>query len=91
MELAYLRSLLELSKDEVDPGRAWPLLVQSRVEGQDTDEAISFLEDLLSPATKIARPIKHAARAAYQKAARTTTVDIKEQEENLGLPFQSGA
>jgi outer membrane lipopolysaccharide assembly protein LptE/RlpB len=64
------------------------MLIQSCVEAKDTQEAVSFLEDLLSPATKLPRSIKHAARAAYQKIARTTTVDIIEQEENLGLPFQ---
>ena len=88
MDLTCLRGLLEHSRDEGNTGRAWAYLLQSRVEGQDSEEVATFLEEILSPATRLPRPVKHAARAAYQKMARTTTVDIKEQEQHLGLPFQ---
>jgi hypothetical protein len=91
MDFGCLRSLLERSRDADDTGRAWAQLLQSRVEGQDSEEVVVFLEEVLSPASRFPRPIKHAARAAYQKMARTSTVDIKDQEVNLGLPFQAGA
>lgn len=86
------RRLLEFSISDRKPiDRAWAELINRTVRDSDTQEAIDFLESILSSGAKYPKAVKYAALEKYEGAARTTTIDIRAQEQDLGLPFQDTA
>ncbi|MGA2467729.1 MAG: hypothetical protein ABSH06_25705 [Thermodesulfobacteriota bacterium] len=89
MSFEQTKRLLELSISDHKPvDRAWAALIKGTVKESDTQEAVDFLESILSKAARYPKAIKYAALEKYQQIARSTTVDISEQEAELGLPFQ---
>lgn len=84
------KRLLELSKKDSRPiDHSWGELIRGTVRDSDTQEAIDFLEGILSAGDKYPKAVKYAALEKYQRIARSSTIDIKEQEQDLGLPFQN--
>lgn len=96
--LAYSRAmsfedatrLLNLSAIDSKPlDRAWAELVKGTVRDLDTQESIDFLEGVVSAGSRYPKAVKYAALDKYQRIARGTTINIQEQEQDLGLPLQS--
>lgn len=89
MSFEQTKRLLELSISDHKPvDRSWAALIKGTVKDSDTQEAIEFLEGILTRVAKYPKAVKYAALEKYQHIARSTTVDISEQEAELGLPFQ---
>jgi hypothetical protein len=84
------KRLLELSKKDARLfDDSWAELIRGTVRDFDTQEAFDFLESILSSGDKYPKAIKYAALEKYQRIARSSTIDIKEHEQDLGLPFQN--
>lgn len=80
--------LIDFSKEAKKPvDRSWAVLIKGTIRNSDSKEAIIFLEHILSK-TKSPNAVKYAALEEYERIAKSSTIDIREQEIHLGLPLQ---
>ncbi len=92
MTFEKTRQFLEHSTMDSKPlDRAWAGLIKGTVRDFDSQEAIDFLENILSAGSKYPKAVKYAALEKYPRIIKTTLINIKQQEVALGLPLQDVA
>ncbi|MGA9040465.1 MAG: hypothetical protein WB421_08015 [Terriglobales bacterium] len=81
------KQLLRLADDDVAQS-CWAELIEGTVKDVDDSNAIDFLEEIVSVASSYPKVVKYAALNKYEQVARSSTIDILQQEAQLGLPLQ---
>ncbi len=74
------KQLLRYAGDEAEVPNCWLEFIEGTVKDADDSEAIAFLEELLSAASTYSKVVKYAALSKYEQVARSSTIDIVQQE-----------
>lgn len=88
--LDQAKQILEYSKTDRGESASisWGSILRSAAKELDDQEVTSFLESVFSARSNYPSRVKYSTLSIYEEIARSTTIDITEQEQDLGLPLQ---